>query len=208
MSLQWYVHFYGEHAQIFCLQGEICTGASCSQSQRVGCAASVQKLSNSVLWECPLARNVWALSGGKIQKCTNVAPEFYFLFRWMIDKLTQQELEQWAIWNARNKFCFGKTQWHPEQILREATGFLAEYQRLNAAQVQNGGLFPWLVLSALLSALFSQATGLQFPLCGLGLTWFSWDSLFSDVFLLYVALLLCPGCQWPIFVIHQPFLHQ
>ena len=36
----------------------------------------------------------------------------------MIDKLTQQELEQWAIWNARNKFCFGKTQWHPEQILR------------------------------------------------------------------------------------------
>ena len=93
-----------------------------------------------VLWECPLAKNVWALSTGKIQKCTNVAPDFYSLFKWMNDKLNRQELEQWAkvswaIWNARNKFCFEKTQLHPEQILREATGFLAEYRRLNAAQV-------------------------------------------------------------------------
>ena len=68
-----------------------------------------------VLWDCPLARNVWALSIGKIQKCTNVAPDFYSLFKWMNDKLNQQELEQWAtvswaIWNARNKFCFEKTQ--------------------------------------------------------------------------------------------------
>ena len=66
-----------------------------------------------VLWECPLARNVWALSSGKIQKCPNEAPEFYSLFRLLIDKLTPQELEQWAtvswaIWNARNKFCFEK----------------------------------------------------------------------------------------------------
>ena len=30
-----------------------------------------------VLWECSLARNVWALSIGKIQKCTNVAHEMY-----------------------------------------------------------------------------------------------------------------------------------
>ena len=30
-----------------------------------------------VLWECPLARNVWALSIGKIKKCTNVVPDFY-----------------------------------------------------------------------------------------------------------------------------------
>ena len=68
-----------------------------------------------VLWDCPLARNVWALSIGKIQKCTNVAPDFYTLFKWMNDKLNQQELEQWATvswatWNARNKFCFEKTQ--------------------------------------------------------------------------------------------------
>ena len=49
--------------------------------------------------------------------------------------------EDWAIWNARNKFCFEKIQPHPEYILREATGFPQEYQRLNATQVPGGWSF-------------------------------------------------------------------
>ena len=44
----------------------------------------------------------------------------------------------WAIWNARNKICFEKFQRHLENILREATGFLQEYQRLNAARFPGG----------------------------------------------------------------------
>ena len=98
-----------------------------------------------VLWECPLARNVWVLCRGKIQKCPNAAHKFS-LFKQMVDKLTQQELEYWAtvsraIWNARKKFCFEKIQRHLENILREATGFLQEYQRLNAAQVPGDEVF-------------------------------------------------------------------
>uniref|UniRef100_A0A7N2MF44 Reverse transcriptase zinc-binding domain-containing protein n=1 Tax=Quercus lobata TaxID=97700 RepID=A0A7N2MF44_QUELO len=32
-----------------------------------------------VLWECPLATNVWALFKGKLQKCIAAAPDFYSL---------------------------------------------------------------------------------------------------------------------------------
>lgn len=33
-----------------------------------------------LLWECPFARNVWALSRGKIQKCSNAVQDFFLLF--------------------------------------------------------------------------------------------------------------------------------
>ena len=129
------------------------------------------------------------------------------LFEGMNDKLNQQELEQWAtvswaIWNARNKFCFEKTQRHPEQILREATGFLAEYQRLNAAQVQKDGLFS--VVGALSSTFSVAQLGYWFLV---SIMW-PWPDLvqgnnlvffFTDVFMFYLALLLCPGGKWPNF---------
>ena len=91
-----------------------------------------------LLWKCPLARNVWALCRGKIQKCLNVEQDFFALFRMMANRFTQMELERWAmiswaLWNARNKFYFKKVQQHPKSILEEAIGCLEEYQRLCAA---------------------------------------------------------------------------
>uniref|UniRef100_A0A7N2LHE6 Reverse transcriptase zinc-binding domain-containing protein n=1 Tax=Quercus lobata TaxID=97700 RepID=A0A7N2LHE6_QUELO len=93
-----------------------------------------------MLWECPLARNVWHYAK---EKCRNVRTQsriFFSLFKMVVDRFSQQEIEQWAtvswsIWSARNKFCFEKFQRHPEQIMREATGFLLEYQMLQNAQV-------------------------------------------------------------------------
>ena len=74
-----------------------------------------------LLWECPLARNVWALCRGRIQKCSNSAQEVFSLFHQMVGCLSQQDLEKWAviswgIWNARNKFYFEKIQLHPKVI--------------------------------------------------------------------------------------------
>jgi len=46
-----------------------------------------------ILWECPFAQNVWALMSSQIQKCRNIAEDFFHLFRQMHDKLSQQELE-------------------------------------------------------------------------------------------------------------------
>ena len=50
-----------------------------------------------VLWECPFARNVWALAGRRIQKCSNSASDFFELFRSMTARLNQQELELWTV---------------------------------------------------------------------------------------------------------------
>ena len=92
-----------------------------------------------VLWECPFARNVWALFRGTLQKCSNEADDFFLLFRALQRKLDQIELEKWAIttwsiWNARNRFYFEHVQAHPITMFDSAMALLEEYQRLNAAQ--------------------------------------------------------------------------
>ena len=95
-----------------------------------------------LLWECPFAQNVWALCRGKLQKCSNDAQDIFMLFRWLMDKLSQQELEGWAvtvwaIWNAENKYYFEHIQIQPRSILDGALGFLQEYQHLVVVQSSN-----------------------------------------------------------------------
>ena len=71
-----------------------------------------------LLWECPFARNVWAMVRGRVQKCSNEVQDFFHLFQMLGRKLTKEEMEKWAtlswaIWNARNKLYFEKIQTHP-----------------------------------------------------------------------------------------------
>nr|POE71305.1 hypothetical protein CFP56_65413 [Quercus suber] len=92
-----------------------------------------------LLWECPLARNMWAISKGRVQKCSNQVQDFFQLFQMLKGKLTKIELERWAtttwaIWNARNKYYFEKVQVQPRSIMDQATGILEDYQRLAASQ--------------------------------------------------------------------------
>lgn len=92
-----------------------------------------------LLWSCLLAHNVWALSRGRLQKCSNEQHNFFLLFQQLEAKLETQELERWAviswaIWNARNKFYFEKTQPHPRQILERTVCFLEEHKRLMRTQ--------------------------------------------------------------------------
>ena len=54
-----------------------------------------------LLWECPLARNVWAICQGKIHKCPNDAREFFALFRMLVDRLPEMELDRWATISGR-----------------------------------------------------------------------------------------------------------
>ena len=78
----------------------------------------------------------------KASKCSNDAQDIFMLFRWLMDKLSKQELERWtvtawAIWNARNKYNFEHIQIQPKTILDGALGFLQEYQHLVSAQSSN-----------------------------------------------------------------------
>lgn len=88
------------------------------------------------LWGCPMARNIWAMVAGKLQKRNSVAEDFYSLVRELMAVLTSNEMEvwaivSWAIWNARNKYLFDRKQTHPRDILRGAMTLLQDYQRLN-----------------------------------------------------------------------------
>ena len=68
-----------------------------------GCELYYQKLETCahLLWECPFARNEWAIVKGRVQKCNNEVQDFFQLFRKLVEKLTKKELEQWAA-------CHGK----------------------------------------------------------------------------------------------------
>lgn len=95
-----------------------------------------------ILWECPFAQNMWALFRGRTQKCSNKASDFFILFRQMQGKLSQQELEKWAvtasaIWTAMKNFYFQHYQTHPKVIAEMACGLLEEYQRFIDTQGQN-----------------------------------------------------------------------
>lgn len=85
------------------------------------------------LWGCPLARNVWALVKGKMQKRSSELEDF--LVRELMVVLTTKELEVWAtiswsIWNARNRYLFAKKQSQPLDILQGVLSLLQEYQSL------------------------------------------------------------------------------
>ena len=45
------------------------------------------------LWSCPMARNVWALVAGKLQKRSSEAEDFYILVRELMAMLSTKELE-------------------------------------------------------------------------------------------------------------------
>ena len=75
------------------------------------------------LWSCPVARNVWALVAGKLQKCSSGAEDFYVLVQDLMVVLLTKELEVWAmvswsIWIARNMWLFDRKQTQPCDILK------------------------------------------------------------------------------------------
>ena len=87
-----------------------------------------------ILWQCPLARNVWALVKGKLQKSDSSARAFFNLAQTLKERLSRKEFElwamvEWSIWNARNRFYFEESQTPPHATLKSAEMFLDEYQR-------------------------------------------------------------------------------
>ena len=94
-----------------------------------------------ILWQCPLARNVWALVKGKLQKCDSSARKFFNLAQTLKERLSRKEFELWAmaawsIW-ARNRFYFEASQTPPHAILKSVEMFLDEYQRFTCSMPTN-----------------------------------------------------------------------
>ena len=82
-----------------------------------------------------MARNVWAMVEGKLQKRSSYAEDFNGLVKELAPMLTKNEMEvwavvSWAIWNAWNRYIFDRKQAHPSDTLRGAMTLLQDYQRL------------------------------------------------------------------------------
>ena len=124
-----------------------------------------EKTTGHILWECPLAHNVWVLVRGRIQKTSSSEPSFFLLTRQMMERLLGREFElwamiAWAIWNAQNRIHFQNTQTHPMEILRQATELMGGYQKLVQDLVQRQNAWSLLVVHVkTLGGLFGTCCG-------------------------------------------------
>ena len=101
---------YWGHVQMFCRLGIICIAERLTLIQDGNFVANTWSQRTSSVGNV-LLHKMYGQQRGKLQKCSNDAQDIFMLFRWLMDKLSQQELERWAvmaweIWNARNKYLF------------------------------------------------------------------------------------------------------
>uniref|UniRef100_A0A2N9IH27 Reverse transcriptase domain-containing protein n=1 Tax=Fagus sylvatica TaxID=28930 RepID=A0A2N9IH27_FAGSY len=86
------------------------------------------------IWQCPLARNTWALIHGRLQKLSNQDGEFSRFLQWIFKALPKEEVEDWAvtawsIWNARNRFVHEDCQVPPQTIRANALAIRSEFNQ-------------------------------------------------------------------------------
>jgi hypothetical protein len=86
------------------------------------------------LWQCPLARNTWALIHGWMQKLSNLDGEFSSFMQWILKEFPKEEVKDWAatawsIWNARNRFVHEDCQVPPQTIRANALAIRSEFNQ-------------------------------------------------------------------------------
>ena len=85
------------------------------------------------LWQCPLARNTWALVQGRVQKLPNQGGDFSAFMLRMFQEFPRAALEEWAItlwaiWNAQNCFIHDQVQLSPSVIRTLAQDLDRDYK--------------------------------------------------------------------------------
>ena len=88
------------------------------------------------LWNCGVARDVWAGCSIRLQKCTGEQGDILQLMELIIACLSTDDLElflvqAWIIWNQRNGLIHGKQLQPPEVLTKRAQDFLAEFRQAN-----------------------------------------------------------------------------
>jgi hypothetical protein len=91
-----------------------------------------EESTHHALWQCPMARNTWALVHGRMQKLPNQGGDFSMFMLWIYQQFTKEEVEDWAItawsiWNARNSFVQKERQLSPMVIRAEAVSLRRDF---------------------------------------------------------------------------------
>ena len=86
------------------------------------------------IWECGVARDVWASSLVKLQKCAGGQQDSMQLFEEMQGRLTREELElflvqAWLLWSQRNRISHGGKLQSPTQLNKRAFDLLTEFRQ-------------------------------------------------------------------------------
>ena len=92
------------------------------------------------MWECGVARDVWASSVVKLQKFVGGQQDVIQLFEELLVRLEGEELElslvqAWFFWNQRNSIIHGGVLQAPNLLNKRAEDFLTEFYQ---AQVHLG----------------------------------------------------------------------
>ncbi|XP_042972882.1 uncharacterized protein LOC122304682 [Carya illinoinensis] len=88
-----------------------------------------------ILWSCPSARDVWALSVRKLQKASPLFHHFQDLVKGFLENLSKEELKvfavtSWFIWKRRNEMVFKDTFQHPSKVSQLVAYLMDELQLL------------------------------------------------------------------------------
>jgi hypothetical protein len=94
-----------------------------------------------VLWNCPVASNVWGCGSAKFQKRCCGETNFFSIFEDIIKRYDRLDVEVFAVTGRhlclrRNCVLHGELFVHPNQILREVGEAIEEFQWANMAEMQ------------------------------------------------------------------------
>ncbi|XP_059440462.1 uncharacterized protein LOC132172916 [Corylus avellana] len=97
---------------------------------------SVRETTHHILWDCPSSQDVWCVSGSKLQKCTSGGDDFCKLVENMMEILTREDMELFAIiakkiWKRRNDVVHGQPFSHPSVVVKQAIEQLQLYRMVN-----------------------------------------------------------------------------
>ena len=86
------------------------------------------------LWQCPMARNTWALIPGRMQKLPNHGGDFSLFMQKIFSDFSKEAVEDWAvitwaIWNARNRYVFYAIQSDPVVIKNGALSLQRDFRQ-------------------------------------------------------------------------------
>ena len=86
------------------------------------------------LWQCPMARNMWALILGHMQKLPNHGGDFSLFMQKIFLDFSKDDTEDWAvitwaIWNARNRHVFDVIQSDPMVIKNGALSLQRDFRQ-------------------------------------------------------------------------------
>ena len=93
----------------------------------------ISKSAIHALWECEVAKDVWAGSLKILQKGVSSLADFTHLIEYLLDRIELHDMEEflvqaWQIWNHRNQIVYGGKFHDPRWLITRAKELLEDFR--------------------------------------------------------------------------------